>query len=295
MPENETTEIQIKQVHDTDLLNATTWLDPRLVADTDESLTVTSQWFAAIRDGKLCGAAYAEHNGGDVGTVSGPWTENPADILVATRLIAKQTQWCESESGVAAIQSMQPNKRWSALFKAALFRQAASIDILQADTSDTASEKPATDFTLRPIDSNDLIELAALVELTFTDSLDCPGVVQQRSIAQSVQNMLHRSHGVFDHWFFIDGAADGRCHGCLLLAHHKSEFELIYMGLEPSARGRRWGDQMAQMAKWITQQHGCDDLIVAVDAGNEPALNCYTRQGFHNRDNFALMVKQIDR
>jgi ribosomal protein S18 acetylase RimI-like enzyme len=66
------------------------------------------------------------------------------------------------------------------------------------------------------------------------------------------------------------------------LADHPQEenWELVYMGLVPSARGNGWGREVVRHAQWLTRQAGRPRLVLAVDAANHPAVAMYTCAGF---------------
>ncbi len=68
---------------------------------------------------------------------------------------------------------------------------------------------------------------------------------------------------------------------CLLTAYREPPvWELIYQGIVPSARGRGLGTDVTRHAQWLAGQAGIQQLVLAVDAANEPALGVYAAAGF---------------
>ena len=70
------------------------------------------------------------------------------------------------------------------------------------------------------------------------------------------------------------------------MADHRPapHWELVYMGLVPSARGYGYGEQITRKAMWQARQGGAEKLVLAVDLANSPALAMYARAGFISWD-----------
>jgi GNAT superfamily N-acetyltransferase len=127
---------------------------------------------------------------------------------------------------------------------------------------------------------SDRRRLAELIEATYEGTLDCPrlnGVRRSDDVVAS-----HQATGLFDpgNWFFVRQGGDDI--GCLLLAKHphSGQWELVYMGLLPTARGRGYGLQLVQAAQSLARQKGASQLVLAVDAANAPAIATYLAAGF---------------
>lgn len=116
---------------------------------------------------------------------------------------------------------------------------------------------------------------------TFDGTLDCPELNGIRTHSQVLKSFLIGEP-------FRTGSSawktvwlNGQLAGCLLLTDHNRELvELAYMGLVPSARGKRLGTHLIEMAKRQSLQWGASMLVVAVDSRNTPALQLYQRSGF---------------
>lgn len=87
-----------------------------------------------------------------------------------------------------------------------------------------------------------------------------------------------------EHWRIFRQA--DRDVGCALLAVHPARQlgELVYLGLQPDARGRGWGRALVRHALWQAYASGCRQLVLAVTAGNDPAIAAYAAAGCVVRD-----------
>lgn len=133
--------------------------------------------------------------------------------------------------------------------------------------------------------------LAHFIEATFAETLDCPAINGRRDRGQVLEGFLdgRRLRQTAPLWQVLE--VDRRVAGCLLLQQHAPELvELVYMGLLPSARGRGLGRSMVQQAIDITQQLGCQTLVVAVDQQNWPALEVYRSFGFKTHQRLQVWI-----
>ena len=97
------------------------------------------------------------------------------------------------------------------------------------------------------------------------------------------------------HQACLKAKEDGRDIGCLILTDHPAEdqWELIYQGVLPEARGRGFGLEITRHAQWLTSQAGRSRLVLAVDAGNSPAIAAYASAGFQQWDRRYVFVKAL--
>jgi ribosomal protein S18 acetylase RimI-like enzyme len=126
--------------------------------------------------------------------------------------------------------------------------------------------------------------LAQMLEQTYVGTWDCPAVEGIRPMDDVLAS--YRATGRYQKksWFFVQH--QGRDMGTLLLTPHGSGevWELVYMGIVPTARGQGFGCQMVQQALWQTAQGGGQRLVLAVDESNMPALAMYRRAGLTGWD-----------
>lgn len=125
--------------------------------------------------------------------------------------------------------------------------------------------------------------LAAVVQGTYQGSLDCPGLTGRRPIEDVLAS--HRAAGIFraDRWLLAEFG--DRPAGCLLMSRAplSNALEVVYMGLLPWGRGRRWGRALLVKAEQLARQAGAERITLAVDQANIPAVGLYRRYGFAPR------------
>ena len=82
--------------------------------------------------------------------------------------------------------------------------------------------------------------------------------------------------------------------GCLLLTEHPAEknWELIYFGVVPEARGSGQGLEIVRQAQWLTGQSSAERLVLAVDAANSPAIAVYAAAGFEAWDRRSVFLRK---
>ena len=105
----------------------------------------------------------------------------------------------------------------------------------------------------------------------------------------------YQATGEFDASRWLIARREGHDVGCLLLAAHPEDdmWELVYQGIVPAARGQRFGMDLTQYAQWRTRQAGVAQLVLAVDAANEPALRIYAAAGFTAWEQRWIFVKLL--
>jgi mycothiol synthase len=122
--------------------------------------------------------------------------------------------------------------------------------------------------------------LIELVERTYEKTLDCAALNGTRSIGDVIHG--YQATGAFrpQNWLFIQ--ADCQDVGVLMLADHPTQghWELMYMGIVPEFRSRRWGEQIARYALWLAGQAHAERVVLAVDEINTPARAMYDSAGF---------------
>jgi mycothiol synthase len=119
-----------------------------------------------------------------------------------------------------------------------------------------------------------------VIRQSYEQSLDCPELNDLRDPAEIVAG--YQVQGTFEpeNWFLIHHV--GRDVGVLVLTEHPpgENWELVYMGIIPSARGQGFGEQVVRFAVEQARIHDAERLVLAVDQRNSPALETYRRVGF---------------
>ncbi len=160
------------------------------------------------------------------------------------------------------------------------FRELANLAYLTVDQKFFPGSQPGSDLQFFSQASNDSDRLGKLLLETYEDTKDCPELNGIRQLPEVLEG--YRSQGIFSpkHWFFIQD--EGQDIGTLILTEHAKggTWELTYMGVTPSGRGKGLGWQIVQFALWKAGSGGAERLVLAVDEANEPALAVYRRAGF---------------
>ena len=115
---------------------------------------------------------------------------------------------------------------------------------------------------------------------TYAESLDCAKLTGVRPIEEILES--HRATGEFDPTHWRIGTLAGEAAGILLLAYiaERASFEVVYMGVLPTFRGRGIGVGLLTRAVELTREHGVMTLTLTVDAVNAPARKLYSAFGF---------------
>jgi ribosomal protein S18 acetylase RimI-like enzyme len=118
------------------------------------------------------------------------------------------------------------------------------------------------------------------LEQTYEDSQDCPEIHGVRTLEEILQG--HRAQGRFDpgRWWLAHAGAGPT--GVLLLTElpETGEWEVSYMGVVPAARRQGFGREMLQHALEQARAADAGQLVLSVDARNEPAWLLYRGMGF---------------
>ena len=65
-------------------------------------------------------------------------------------------------------------------------------------------------------------------------------------------------------------------------------------GIVPWARGRGLGTDITRHAQWLAEKAGVEQLVLAVDALNEPALSVYAAAGFRAWESRWVFVRLLN-
>ena len=123
-------------------------------------------------------------------------------------------------------------------------------------------------------------QLQSIIEATYAETLDAPQLNGMRETGDILDGYFDASNGDASRWWIVKSA--GKNVGCLLLADHPTadNIELVYMGLILTARGRGWGCCLVRRAQVEAAKAGRSQLVLAVDARNDPAIQIYSALGF---------------
>jgi ribosomal protein S18 acetylase RimI-like enzyme len=286
----------------------------RAFADTAADAAVWEGLLVARRDKRAVGAAWVQFMAGGVATMSEPRAiagesdaalvqlADAASVLMTDRGVVTGQALVESPRGAAAtalrtagfahltdLLYLTSTSRSLSSAREALTDRGVSTDRGASKSADLPVLFALTEYRLE-----DRSRLAALVEQTYIDTRDCPALNGVRQIDDVLAG--YQATGVFapERWLIAHrGDTDV---GCLLLADHPADdqWELVYMGVAPSARGQRIGAALVEHAQYLTRAAGRQRLVVAVDAANEPALRMYARAGFEALLRRSVFLKRFE-
>jgi mycothiol synthase len=247
---------------------------------------------ACRREGRLVGAGFAQRQAGKTSVVWPPRLVPGEPRSTAEQLVDALGAWlAETEVRVAHAVLENDDPEDLAVLKAAGFAPLAKLLYMVAEDAVLAGEPPATDLEFEPDPLSHAERLARLLEATYEGTLDCPALDGVRPIEEVIEG--YRATGVYspERWFIV--RHEGCDVGCLLLTDHPDSeiWELIYMGLIPSARGRGWGVEISRYAQWLTHRAGRSRLVVAVDMANTPAICMYRAAGFEVWDRRTVLQR----
>lgn len=147
-------------------------------------------------------------------------------------------------------------------------------------TSDTVS----AELSYRPYGPATEEVFADTLLRTFEGTKDFPELDGLRTLEEILEG--HKNHGVFhpSQWFLAYHS--GQPIGVVILAELPPwrEWELSYFGLIPQARGQGLGRLLLRKALVEAAEVSAEQLTVAVDCRNAPALALYLSEGFEQVD-----------
>lgn len=140
---------------------------------------------------------------------------------------------------------------------------------------------------IRSWDADERELLERLLEQTYVDSLDCPGLSALRPTRDILEG--HMRTGVLDprRWLILE--VDGDPAGVALTSEIPSSdcVEIVYFGLAPRARGRGLGAALLDRALECVRG---ERVTLACDESNAPAMKLYRSRGFALRLRRTAMV-----
>lgn len=142
-----------------------------------------------------------------------------------------------------------------------------------------ALSSSAKGLRLREFRAGDEATLERVVTDSYIDTLDCPLLGDLRTGKAAVEGYLANRDQKHSWWF---AEVAGEAIGCLLLWERAPAiWELTYMGIIPSARGRKFGAVLLEAAIAVANQMGAGQLVLSVDRENQPATRLYHQRGFY--------------
>ena len=123
-------------------------------------------------------------------------------------------------------------------------------------------------------------QLIQALDASYEDTLDCPALRGLRKTDDVITG--HQSTGQFKASLWSIALHHGAPAGAVLINQTKrgQQAELVYIGMAADIRGRGWGRTLLQHAMALASEARLQQLSLAVDLNNTPALDLYTSMGF---------------
>ncbi len=118
---------------------------------------------------------------------------------------------------------------------------------------------------------------------TYERTQDCPELNGVRSIDEILAGHQAQGDGDARRWWLA--LLDGEPVGVLLVTGPlDAAWEIVYLGVIPEARGRRFGRQLVTKSLQEARSAGASQMLVSVDSRNRVALELYEHFGFEPRE-----------
>lgn len=244
---------------------------------------------------RLVGAVWLRSLPGRVSSVTSPRTAALAPSETGSVLLRSAADLARSRQSAFVQALAEANDvRAGADFAAAGFEHPADLLFLVADCDSPGVDDGPANLEWVPYQPEHHCRLANLVERTYVESRDCPGLDGVRAIDDVLAG--YRATGQFDPDRWLIAVEDGQDVGCLLLADHPDDdqWELVYLGVAPEFRGLGLGRALTQRALSMARGAGRARVVLAVDAANAPAIEIYRQAGFEAWDRRAIFLRRFD-
>jgi mycothiol synthase len=245
----------------------------------------------ALDGDRLVGAAWGQRQPGSTAILWLPRLVAGTDEVVADRLNCAVAAALDA-MGVRMTQALVTDRQSSAAnsLQSAGFTYLADLMYLSWDAS-RAPASTDSQVTFEPYSEAKHDRFVELIEQTYEGTHDCAALNGRRPMNETLDG--YRATVVFrpENWLVVRSGTDYV--GVLLLADHGTaeHWELVYMGLLPSARGKRSGAAIVRHAQQLVHRAGVARLVLAVDAANSPAIKMYNDSGFIAWDTRIVYVR----
>jgi len=235
-------------------------------------------------DASLEGVAWIQEIAGKTAVI---WTP-PLEADIGESLLRAAADYVDARGIPLAQMVVGEHDGYSAeLHRRCGFPRFAELLYLFAEISTVsapADAKPHGELQFIAHAGDDPQRLSRLLERTYINTLDCPGLDGIRSMDDVLEGYRAQGRYLPANWYFV--VRNGADVGALILAEHPGfgNWELVYMGVIPEARGQKIGEKITRFALDAAAHSGAERLVLAVDSANAPALATYRRVGFKEWD-----------
>jgi mycothiol synthase len=161
------------------------------------------------------------------------------------------------------------------------FEELAELVYLQKSLRRRPASLPALPpgFSLQTYSRQTHADFARIIQASYEQSMDCPALNGMRDMKDVIAG--HQATGEFDPslWWILCEQEQPIAVLLLTRLPQGASMELVYLGLSVAARGRGIGDLLMNHAIATATSEGRENLSLAVDSRNQPALRLYYRHG----------------
>lgn len=210
----------------------------------------------------------------------------PEDLAAGVALVAKAISAAESLD-VRVVQTLVEPERAETLgmFLEGGMRSIGTLAYLERPRSRSPVTEPTppigiSSVAVRPWQPCDRAPLERLLEATYIDSLDCPGLAKIRPTHEILDGHIHTGIVHPGAWMIleVDGTPCGVSFASEIPSAHC--MELVYFGLAPAARRRGLGGFLLDCACADLMRRGNLSMALACDESNLAAMHLYKTRGF---------------
>jgi ribosomal protein S18 acetylase RimI-like enzyme len=250
-------------------------------AELESRLPADHKLYVAREGGAVVAAAAAYPQAGrschvfPVGLAAG------GDVTTGSALLRAMLDAFRAEGAVWCQSLLDPSDELgAAVLSHSGFILASRLQYLVSPVAAAPEHAPESSVEFLGLSSCDEQRLQDVIQRTYVGSQDCSEVGGWRDLRDVLAG--YRSTGSYDpsRWFLVRrGDADV---GCLLLTEHSDslQWELLYMGVVPEARGGGLGRAMVRYGQWLAREAPSASMVLAVDAANTHAVEVYASCGF---------------
>ena len=247
-----------------------------------EGISLKDLWQRVDSRGTLVAAALLSENPGRTASLLISPILNRTQAAETTVLIQSMVAHAIADGKIDLIQYMaEPGDDLElSVLKDAGFIDLALLVSMERSNSRGAKQPLALEnvvLTSQPITDQAMMEL---LEETYEDSLDCPGLSKLRHAKDIVDG--HRRGGNFDPRLWTVLQINGVNAGVSIVNCTPAAdcMEVAYFGLAKVARHKGLGAHLLDHALFLAAKYAQRSILLAVDERNIPALRLYASRGF---------------
>lgn len=247
----------------------------------EKGIDVFAGLVIAEDNGRLVGAAWLQPQVGRTATLWPPITRGEENDTVPIQLASAAVK-AANELPVDLVQVLlDKSSEWLVpLLEALEFEKLADLEYLMHTVPRRYLGEVDPEITLDSpaMDHRELFE--ELVQSTYQQTLDCPGLEGRRHIADVLCG--YQAVGEYDPnmWYIVRWKSEPV--GVLLTAPYPDgeQWEIVYVGITPRYRGQHLGRKVLAHLSSLAAAKKVEYVVVAVDAANAPALRIYEQGGY---------------